>query len=216
VTAACPYCLTEIEPDAADALYCGECGTPTHRECWEENGGCTVFGCPQAPSDEEKVTIGAGDLERAEASASTPSLQTWGDLAVAPPPVIGSPPAPPFPEPAVPPPPFPDGYVPPAPTRPTVKARPVSLNGSLSITAPAYSQSAPVYGPAKSRVMFILLGIFFGMFGAHNFYAGYHKRGAGQLALTCISFFTLAVVTWIWAIVEVCVVAGDSDSVPMQ
>jgi TM2 domain-containing membrane protein YozV len=64
--------------------------------------------------------------------------------------------------------------------------------------------------------MFILLGIFFGMFGAHNFYAGYYKRGAGQLALTCISFFTLAVVTWIWAIVEVCVVAGDSDSVPMQ
>ena len=208
MTAACPYCLTDIDPAAGDALYCGECGTPTHTECWEENGGCTVFGCPQAPSDEEKVTIGAGDLERVE-TAPDHAVPTWGELAVAPPP-------PPFPEPSAAPPPFPDGYVPPAPARLAAVARPVSLNGALSINAPAYSAPQPVYGPSKSRVMFILLGIFFGIFGAHNFYAGYHKRGAGQLALTCISFFTLAVATWIWAIVEVCVVAADSDSVPMQ
>ena len=58
--------------------------------------------------------------------------------------------------------------------------------------------------------MFILLGIFFGIFGAHNFYAGYHKRGAGQLALTCLSVFTLAVATWIWAIVDCFVIKRDA------
>ena len=28
---------------------CPECGIPHHAECWEENGGCTTFGCRAAP-----------------------------------------------------------------------------------------------------------------------------------------------------------------------
>lgn len=65
----------------------------------------------------------------------------------------------------------------------------------------------------KSRIAFILLGIFFGWLGAHNFYAGQRKLGAIQL---CISVFTLfygAIISWIWAVVEVCTVSRDSEDV---
>lgn len=33
----------------ADAVVCTECSTPHHKECWEENGGCTTFGCQESP-----------------------------------------------------------------------------------------------------------------------------------------------------------------------
>jgi TM2 domain-containing membrane protein YozV len=66
-------------------------------------------------------------------------------------------------------------------------------------------------GAAKSRVAFVLLGVFLGFFGLHNFYAGYNKKGAIQLALTILTFFYAAAVSWVWAIVEVCVINEDSE-----
>jgi len=53
----CPYCRDEIKAGAQYA--CPACQTPHHRECWDQNGGCTVWGCAQAPGDGEKITIGA-------------------------------------------------------------------------------------------------------------------------------------------------------------
>ena len=42
----CPFCKTEIT--AADAIIvCPACGIPHHAGCWEENHGCTTFGCSQ-------------------------------------------------------------------------------------------------------------------------------------------------------------------------
>ena len=51
----CPYCRAEITP--AEAQLCPGCSTPHHHDCWEENHGCTVFGCSHAPADEPKTTI---------------------------------------------------------------------------------------------------------------------------------------------------------------
>lgn len=40
----CPFCKTEITE--ADAVkVCPACGIPHHEGCWEENHGCTTFGC---------------------------------------------------------------------------------------------------------------------------------------------------------------------------
>ncbi|MBM3998389.1 MAG: hypothetical protein FJ297_02405 [Planctomycetes bacterium] len=33
------------QPIASDLVRCRRCGTPHHRECWEYNGACSVFGC---------------------------------------------------------------------------------------------------------------------------------------------------------------------------
>lgn len=42
----CPFCKSEItELDAVKV--CPECGIPHHESCWNENKGCTTFGCAQ-------------------------------------------------------------------------------------------------------------------------------------------------------------------------
>jgi TM2 domain-containing membrane protein YozV len=65
----------------------------------------------------------------------------------------------------------------------------------------------------KARLTYILLGILLGIFGVHNFYAGYIKRGLVQLGLTLVTFFYASVVVWIWAVVEVCTVESDNNNI---
>jgi hypothetical protein len=45
----CPICQTIITDDFA-AHHCPECDQAHHRECWEEMGGCSIYGCPAAPA----------------------------------------------------------------------------------------------------------------------------------------------------------------------
>jgi len=52
----CPYCRAEIAPTDRTRV-CQACRTPHHADCWEENKGCTVFGCSMAPPDEEKISL---------------------------------------------------------------------------------------------------------------------------------------------------------------
>ncbi|MBI5404029.1 MAG: DUF4440 domain-containing protein [Ignavibacteriae bacterium] len=63
----CPYCQTNIK-EAADKVICPDCHTPHHRECWEENRGCTTYGCSGNPQTKTKpVDIGnrtVGSIER--------------------------------------------------------------------------------------------------------------------------------------------------------
>lgn len=42
----CPYCKTEIK-DGDEVIVCPSCGIPHHKGCWEENKGCTTFGCKE-------------------------------------------------------------------------------------------------------------------------------------------------------------------------
>lgn len=44
----CPYCQNRIAADS-EVTICPACNTPHHRECWNYNGGCTTFGCREAP-----------------------------------------------------------------------------------------------------------------------------------------------------------------------
>lgn len=69
---------------------------------------------------------------------------------------------------------------------------------------------------SKSRIGFILFGIFLGFFGIHNFYAGYNGKGLAQLLITLVLWWLVIPVTivWIWAIVEVCVVTKDAKGKP--
>ena len=53
----------------------------------------------------------------------------------------------------------------------------------------------------------------FGAFGGHNFYAGYVKKAVIQLCITLFSCFTGSFISWIWAIVEACIVNRDDDGI---
>jgi hypothetical protein len=50
----CPYCRFTFK-EGAQAVECGSCHALHHVECWQDNQGCAVLGCPSAPS-----AVGAG------------------------------------------------------------------------------------------------------------------------------------------------------------
>ena len=228
MTPICPYCRTPID-DAENRRDCSGCGTPHHADCYAENGGCTVFGCSQAPADEPKVTITVPDAvepaqpapavaapapapQEEEAGWRTPSVLGLSGLPAPPPETATStespatsevaPPPPSVDTTAVPPPPLPPGAVG-IPLPPVyVPARP-----------PTLAETYAGFHPPKSRITFILLGIFLGALGIHNFYAGYVRKAAAQLCLSLFTCFYASFVSWIWAIVEVCTVTEDSEGI---
>lgn len=65
----------------------------------------------------------------------------------------------------------------------------------------------------KSRLTYILLALFLGGFGIHNFYAGYNRTGLIQLLLTVVSCGILSLVSVIWAIVDIVNVTKDANGV---
>ena len=69
---------------------------------------------------------------------------------------------------------------------------------------------------AKSRVAYVVLAIFLGAFGVHNFYAGYTKKAVIQLLITLLTLGFASIVSWIWAIVDICTVTQDAAGVPMN
>jgi hypothetical protein len=179
----CPYCSAEIEPADANQLNCPTCGEVHHGECWEENGGCTVFGCASAPADGPTLTVELSDLP------SPPP----------PPPVSGAT-APP----------------PPPPPIPRWSAADSMSLGGYNPGFPVNTATNPYYiGPPRARITYILLGVFLGMFGAHNFYAGYTGRAVAQLCITLLTLFMGAFISWTWAIVEVCTVDRDCRNMTM-
>jgi TM2 domain-containing membrane protein YozV len=186
-------------------IFCTACGMPHHEDCYMENGGCTVFGCKRAPADDPKLQVSQSDL-----SAVSMPVQPYAPVQYAP---VVQQPAAQQPAPV-------QGYQPSRYSGPlglsqaaaTAPAQaPAAASSPLQSAPAAYPYAAPVYGSThKSRTSYIVLGIFLGALGVHNFYAGYTARAVGQLCLTVLTLGYLAVVSWIWAIVEICIVEKDS------
>jgi TM2 domain-containing membrane protein YozV len=195
---------------------CPGCGTPHHADCFAENGGCTVFGCANAPTDEAKVTVTATDMMGNVVTRQVTTPVARVGISLGPGYTTFHAPAPgreqtePNPSasgaqpPQLPPPPPPmvgTGTAPPPQFGPTpqVQHAPSSLVAYYPVAQP------------KTRVIFVLLGIFLGVFGAHNFYAGYAKKGTIQLCVTLLTCFYGAAISWVWAIIEICTVNQDAD-----
>ncbi|HEX3586030.1 MAG TPA: NINE protein [Candidatus Angelobacter sp.] len=186
----CPYCRMAFDEAAPPKIFCTACGMPHHEDCYRENGGCTVFGCKCAPADDPKLQVSQSDL-----SAIPVASQSYA--------------------------PVPQTYAAPR-YQPSAYGGPLGLSQAAA-TAPAqvqapyapaaYQPYAPplAYGRShKSRTSYIVLGIFLGALGIHNFYAGYVGRAVGQLCLTVLTLGYLGVISWIWAIIEICIVEKDS------
>lgn len=52
----CAICLSPVEA-AEEKTACPACNALYHAECWNENGGCAVYGCPQVPPVEKRQAI---------------------------------------------------------------------------------------------------------------------------------------------------------------
>jgi TM2 domain-containing membrane protein YozV len=220
MSAICPYCRTAIETAPEEELLCAGCGTPHHADCYKENGGCTVFGCGKAPSDEQKVSVTGRDLAT---PSSGPSITTLPQML----PGVGlmppgwTPNAPPKPVRAAPP---PLPVQPPAPIR--TQAPRVGV-GSMFFDAAPVPAPAVAHAPAfdfdinpdpnaKNRSTFIVLGALLGFFGAHNFYAGYKRKAVGQLCLTAFTLGFAGIMSWVWAVIDVCTVDKDSQGIKFK
>ncbi len=70
----------------------------------------------------------------------------------------------------------------------------------------------PVASAPKSRITYILLAWFLGVFGVHNFYSGHKKNGYIKLGLLVACGLGL-LVSPIWSIVEMITVKEDSEGV---
>ena len=217
--AVCPYCRTPIDAAAGEELLCSGCGTPHHTDCYKENGGCTVFGCANAPADEQKLSITGTDLAAPAAPAA--SIATLPGVGLMPPGWTPAPSAPPKSVKA-PPPPLPDQRAGSSPVAlPTAGVGSMFFN-PVPVPAPASSQ-VPVFDfnlspdpNAKNRSTFILLGALLGFLGFHNFYAGYVKKGVLQLLLTILTLGFAGIMSWVWAVIDVCTVDRDSEGIKFK
>jgi len=52
----CGVCLSPIN-DSEAKTACPACHAEYHAECWQENGGCAVYGCSQVPVIEKRSAI---------------------------------------------------------------------------------------------------------------------------------------------------------------
>lgn len=68
--------------------------------------------------------------------------------------------------------------------------------------------------PPKSRLIYILLAIFLGVLGIHNFYAGRMGSAVAQLLITLLSCGILSFITWIWVIIDIITVQTDGEGRP--
>ena len=62
-------------------MACAACSTRHHADCYEENGGCTIFGCQCAPPEEPKLSVSTPELASVANAVATAPATT-----VAPPP----------------------------------------------------------------------------------------------------------------------------------
>lgn len=49
----CAICQTAIA-EGDETRPCSACGAGYHADCWEENRGCAVYGCPEVPQVEKR------------------------------------------------------------------------------------------------------------------------------------------------------------------
>lgn len=66
---------------------------------------------------------------------------------------------------------------------------------------------------AKSRGVYVILGLFFGLLGVHNFYAGRFGVGVAQLlTVLVLGWFVVGlVIVAIWVLVELFMVTEDGN-----
>ncbi|MBI3650584.1 MAG: NINE protein [Acidobacteria bacterium] len=77
--------------------------------------------------------------------------------------------------------------------------------------------SGPMWS-SKSRAAYIILGLFFGCFGVHNFYAGYAGKGVAQLLITVFLGWVFGIgifITGFWALIEVIAINTDANGLRM-
>jgi TM2 domain-containing membrane protein YozV len=72
--------------------------------------------------------------------------------------------------------------------------------------------------PAKSRFVYIMLGLFFGFFGIHNLYAKRYAEATGQIVVMLLLGWMIfgIIINFIWVLIELFTVKTDNDGMPLN
>ena len=90
--------------------------------------------------------------------------------------------------------------------------------GNVLQAAAPPTQPAPPARSDKSRVAYILLALFLGGLGIHNFYAGHGGRGIAQLLITLLTGWLLFPLIFIglWILIEIISTNTDGAGLRMS
>jgi hypothetical protein len=165
------------------------------------------------------IRAGSNRHDRSRAPADEPKLQVSGPelVAVATRPAVAVTEVRPG---SLPPPPPPSGRAPAPQVSRAAEVRYVassvvpSIFGGFGATPSVPVEPTPP--EPKSRTTFILLGALLGAFGAHSFYAGYHKKGGIQLAITLLTLGFGSPMSWMWAVIDICTINQDSHGIQFE
>jgi hypothetical protein len=58
----CPYCQFPFKP-GVPVVFCSDCEVPHHRECWDENGRCTTYGCNGQPTLSSSASASSSTID---------------------------------------------------------------------------------------------------------------------------------------------------------
>lgn len=98
------------------------------------------------------------------------------------------------------------------PVQAMVAPQAVNMSGQPA----AYAQPmmmAPVMmtdQPPKQMIVALLLGLFIGTLGIHNFYLGHTGRGIAQLLITILTFGIGVLITGPWVLIEIIMMVTGS------
>ena len=68
---------------------------------------------------------------------------------------------------------------------------------------------------AKQRIVYILLALFLGGLGIHNFYAGHTGRAVAQLLIMVLTGWLILPIfaVGVWVLVEICTTDRDAEGI---
>lgn len=99
--------------------------------------------------------------------------------------------------------------------------QPTQVTNAPEQAMPVHGQSMPspvqqsLPTERKSRVTYILLGLFLGGLGIHNFYAERTNRALGQLLTTLLAGWLIfpLIAVFIWVVCDICAITTDGNGV---
>lgn len=94
----------------------------------------------------------------------------------------------------------------------------IIYNSNTQSSMPSYVSEDPLPKPIKSRLTYLFLAFFLGLFGGHNFYAGYVGRGIAQLLITLFLGWLIVplLMVIVWVVTEMIYVKKDVDERDMK
>lgn len=84
------------------------------------------------------------------------------------------------------------------------------MTGQPMAAPMGHGQMMMQQNPPKQLLVGVLLALFLGVFGVHNFYLGHTGRGVAQLLITVLTLGLGSIITGIWALIELIMMATGS------